>query len=180
MLAYLYFATYTRMTINESSPSCEQRRITFNDDGQRVQLARLELPAPHYICMYRLLPTTPISPSRHHYPQLIAGTNLLIPKGWIAWLAKADCTHITFAQGYYTFECQRHQKEINPGCRVQDQLNTSEPTAPYIIRRELNLRKLLDRKWESNPQPSEQLRPMTIKTSRLYRNRHDSRYTDAI
>ena len=59
ILAYLYCAAYTRMTMNESSPLCEQRRITFNDDGQRVQLARPELPAPHYICMYRLLPTTP-------------------------------------------------------------------------------------------------------------------------
>ena len=26
---------------------------------------------------------------------------------------------------------------MNPGSRVQDQLNTSEPTAPYIIGREL-------------------------------------------
>ena len=52
-----------------------------------------------------------------------------------------------------------------PGCRVQDQLNTSEPTPPYIIGRELNLRKLSGRQWESNPQPSEQLRPMTIKIS---------------
>ena len=34
-----------------------------------------------------------------------------------------------------------------------------------IIRRELNLRKPLGRQWESNPQPSEQLRPITIKTS---------------
>ena len=59
MLGPLYCAAYTRMTMNESSPPCEQRRITFNDDGQRVQLARPELPAPHYICMYRLLPTTP-------------------------------------------------------------------------------------------------------------------------
>ena len=54
---------------------------------------------------------------------------------------------------------------MNPGCRVQDQLNTSEPTAPYIISRELNLIKLPGRQSESNPQPSEQLRPMTIKTS---------------
>ena len=75
MLAYLYCAAYTRMTMNESSPPCEQRRITFNDDGQRVQLARLELPAPHYICMYRLLPTTLPTPSRHYYLRLIAGTN---------------------------------------------------------------------------------------------------------
>ena len=29
MLAYLYCAAYTRMTMNESSPPCEQRRITF-------------------------------------------------------------------------------------------------------------------------------------------------------
>ena len=54
---------------------------------------------------------------------------------------------------------------MNPGCRVQDQLNTSEPTASYIIGLELHLWKLPDRQWESNPQPSEQLRPMTIKTS---------------
>ena len=59
MLAYLYCAAYIRMTMNESSPPCEQRRITFNDEEQRVQLARPELPAPHYIRMYRLLPTTP-------------------------------------------------------------------------------------------------------------------------
>ena len=54
---------------------------------------------------------------------------------------------------------------MNPGCRVQDQLNTSEPIAPHIIGRELNLRKLFGRQWESNPQPSEQLWPITIKTS---------------
>ena len=54
---------------------------------------------------------------------------------------------------------------MNPGCRVQDQLNTSEPTVPYNTGRELNLRKLPGRQWESNPQPSEQLRSMTIKTS---------------
>ena len=34
MLAYLYCAAYTNMTMNESSPPCEQRRITFNDDGR--------------------------------------------------------------------------------------------------------------------------------------------------
>ena len=34
-----------------------------------------------------------------------------------------------------------------------------------IIGRELNLRKLPGRQWESNPQPSEQLQPITIKTS---------------
>ena len=104
MLAYLYWAAYTRMTMNDSSPPCEQRRITFNDDGQRVQLARPELPAPLYICMYRPLSTTPPSPFRHYYHRLIAGTSLPTPKGWTAWLAKADCMLITFAQGYYRIE----------------------------------------------------------------------------
>ena len=102
MPAFLYCAAYTRMTMNGSSPLSEQRRISFNDDGQTVQLAWPELPAPHYICMYRLLPTTPPSPSRHYYLRLISGTNLPTPKGWIAWLAKADFKQITFAQGYYT------------------------------------------------------------------------------
>ena len=115
--------------------------------------------------MYRLLPTTPLSPSRYYYPRLIAGTNLPTPKGWIAWLGKADCTHITFCPRLLHNWIQRHPKKMNPGCRVQDQLNTSEPTAPYIIGRELNLRKLPNQQWESNPQSSEQLRPMAIKTS---------------
>ena len=52
---------------------------------------------------------------------------------------------------------------MNPGCQVQDQLNTSETTALYIIGRELNVRKLPGQQWESKPQPSEQLRQ--IKTS---------------
>ena len=56
---------------------------------------------------------------------------------------------------------------MNPGCRVQDQLNTSEPTAPYILGRELNLRKLPGRQWESNPQPSEQLRPLLKRPQQL-------------
>ena len=84
ILAYLYCAAYTRMSMNESSPPCEQRRMTFNDDGQRVQLARPELTAPHYIWIHSLLPTTPLSPSRHYYLRLIADTNLPTPKEWIA------------------------------------------------------------------------------------------------
>ena len=76
MLAYLYCAAYTQMTMNETSPPCEQRRITFNDDGQRVQLARLELPAPDYIYMYRLLPTTP---PPHHRLGIITPDLLPVP-----------------------------------------------------------------------------------------------------
>ena len=165
MLVYLYCAAYTWMTMNESSPPCEERRITFNDDGQRVQLARPELPRHITLAYTGCYQLHPHSPSRHYYPRPIAGTNLPIPKGWIAWLAKADCTHITICQSLLHNWMQRHQKKMNLGCPVQDQLNTSEPTAPYIIGRELNLRKLPGRQWESNPQSSEQLQPMTIKTS---------------
>ena len=103
--------------------------------------------------MYRLLPTTPQHRLRHYYPRLIAGTNLPKSKGWIAWLAKAECTHITFAQDYYTIESKENVRKWTQIYRVQDQLSANEPTAPYIIDR------------ESNPQPSEQLRLMTIKTS---------------
>ena len=130
-----------------------------------MQLARLDLPARHYICMYRLLPTTPHHRLRHYYPRLIAGTNLPTSKGWIAWLVKAECTHITFAQDYYTIESKDTRRKRTQVYRVQDQLSANEPTAPYIIGRELNLRRLPGRQWESNPQPSEHLRPMTIKTS---------------
>ena len=67
MLAYLYCAAYTQMTMNESSPPCEQRRITFNDDGQsgstRVTSATLHLhvqAATNYthIAVQALLPPT--------------------------------------------------------------------------------------------------------------------------
>ena len=105
MLAYLYCAAYTRMTMNESLPPCEQSRITFNDDEQRVQRVRPRVTsatlhfhiqaATNYIPHHRLGMIT---------PRLIAGIDLPTPKGWIVWLAKADCTHITFAQGYYTIE----------------------------------------------------------------------------
>ena len=151
MVAYLYCAAYTRMTMNESSPLCEQRRITFNDDGQRVQSVRPELPAPHYICMYRLLPTTSPSPSRHYYPRLIAGTNLQTPKGRLAWLAKADCTHITFSQGYYTIECKGTRRKWT---QVVGSKTNLIPTVPYIIGRELNLRKLPGRQWETGVDPT--------------------------
>ena len=37
-------------------------------------------------------------------------------KWWIAWWAKADCTHITFCPGLLHNWIQRHRKEMNPGC----------------------------------------------------------------
>ena len=105
MLAYLYCAAYTRKTMNESSPPCEQRRIIFNDYGQcAVGSTRVTSATLHLHVQAATLPLHAPSPSRHYHLRLIAGTNLPTPKGWIAWLAKADCTHITIAQGYYTIE----------------------------------------------------------------------------
>ena len=46
------------------------------------------------------------------------------------------------------------QKEMNPGCRAQNQLTTNEPTMPYVKAQEINL-------WtywaigESNTEPFE-------------------------
>ena len=137
----------------------------FNDDGR--ECSRLDPTYQHHITFactgcYQLHPHHRL---RHYYPRLIAGTNLPTSKGWIAWLVKAECTHITFAQGYYTIESKDTWRKWTHVYRVQDQLSANEPTAPYIIGRELNLKKLPGWQWESNPQPSEQLQPMTIKTS---------------
>ena len=93
------------MTRNESSPPCEERCISFNDDGQSaVGLTRVTSFTWHMHVQTATNYTPPPSPSRNYYPWLIVGTKLPTQKGWIAWLAKADCTHITFAQGYYTIE----------------------------------------------------------------------------
>ena len=97
--------------------------LIFDDDGQRVQYAGPELPAPHYICTYRLIPTTPPSPARHYYPRLIAGTNLPTAKGWTAWRARAQSTYITFCPRFLHNWIQMHEKEVNPGEQGQDQLN---------------------------------------------------------
>ena len=84
------------MTMNESSPPCEQRCLTFNDHGQSALW--LDPSYQRHITFactgcYQLHP--------HHHPGIVtpdnAGTNLPTPKGWIAWLVKADCMHISFA-----------------------------------------------------------------------------------
>ena len=54
---------------------------------------------------------------------------------------------------------------MNPGCRVQDQLNTNEPAASYIIGRELNLRNYPVDSGSRTHNLPKQLRPMTITTS---------------
>ena len=63
---------------------------------------------------------------------------------------------------------------MKPGCRVQDQHNTNEPTAPYIIGRELNLRKLLDRQLGVEPITLRTAALDDDKDQRLYRNGHNS------
>ena len=49
--------------------------------------------------------------------------------------------------------------------RNRTPLSQVEEYGDDIVGRELDLRKLPGRKWKTNPQPSEQLRPIKIKTS---------------
>ena len=86
-------------------PSHQGRFHIFNDDGQRVQLAQPKLPAPPYICMYRLLPTTTDLERMDSLVSRLYANNLC-PRLLHNWI-------------------QRHRKEMNPDCQAQDQLNTS-------------------------------------------------------
>ena len=62
-------------------------------------------------------------------------------------------------------QIQRLEREFNPGrgCTRPYSMPVNQ-RAPYITS-EKNIRKLSGRQWESNPQPSKQLQPMTIPTS---------------
>ena len=51
MLEYLYCAAYTRMTMNDPVDRCALHLTMMGRECSWL--------APHYICMYRLLPTTP-------------------------------------------------------------------------------------------------------------------------
>ena len=95
-------------------------------------------------------------------PRQIAGTNLPTPREWIAWLAGA---RTWLSESHYTIKSKGLSGNLTQVEGHKTPLDTNEPTAPYIIGRELNLRKLPGRQWESNSQPSEQLRPIPIKTS---------------
>ena len=111
----------------------------------------------------RQSPTTPPSLQWHYYPRQIAGTNLPTPKGWIALLARAHVHNLLRV-------ITRSNPKFSSGNLTQVEgpktpFDAKEPTAPYIIGQELNPRKLPGQQWQSNQQPSEQLRPMTIQTS---------------
>ena len=104
----------------------------------------------------------PLHCVKHYYPRQIAGINLPTPNGWIAWLARA-CVRTWFGQSHYTIKSKGSSGNWAQVRRTQDPLDANESTAPYITGRELNLRKLSCRQWESNPQPSRQLWPIAIK-----------------
>ena len=73
------------------------------------------------------------------------------------------CTYITCPESLHD-QIRKLEQEFNPGRGAQDLTRCHWINhSPYIVGQELNLRKLPDRQWESNPQPSEQLWPMTIK-----------------
>ena len=56
----------------------EQRRITFNDDGQSAVGSTRVTSATLHLHVQAATNYTP-SPSRHYYPRLIVGTNLPTP-----------------------------------------------------------------------------------------------------
>ena len=84
--------------------------------------------------------------------------------GLITWLARAR-VRTQLAQSHYTIKSKCSSGNLTQVDGHKTPLDANEPTAPYIIAQDLNLRKLPGRQWESNPQPSEQLQPRTIKTS---------------
>ena len=77
MLAYLYCAAYTRMTMNESSPPCEQRRITFYVDGQKVQSAVSSTRVTSATLHLHVQAATNYTP--HHRLGIITPDLLLVP-----------------------------------------------------------------------------------------------------
>ena len=95
----------------------------------------------------------PISPPltciKHYYSRQIAGTNLPTPKGWIPRLARA---HV-YVHNLLRVITHWLERELSQVDSPKISLDANEPTAPYITGRELNLRKLPGRQWESN-QPS--------------------------
>ena len=119
-----------------------QRHITFACTGcyQLHHHHRLGIITPNY-CQYKFT-----------------------EKGWIAWLAKADCMHLTYAQGYYTIESKGTR-------RNEPRLSGPRPTQYQWTNRAVHDRpriksqKIARSAVGVEPKPSEQLRPMTIKTS---------------
>ena len=72
------------------------------------------------VYMYcRQPPTTPPSSHWHYYSRQIARTNLLIPKGWIAWLATAY-VYIRNLLRVITRSNPKARAELNPDQRAQD------------------------------------------------------------
>ena len=69
MLSYLYCAAYTRVTMNESSPPFEQRRIRLSESA--VGSTRVTSTTLHLHVQAATNYTPPPSPSRHYYPDLL-------------------------------------------------------------------------------------------------------------
>ena len=135
-----------------------RRRFTMCDNGYEWRAdskVKLLISATEGSYLY---PT-----SSHYYSRQIAGTNLPTARGWIAWLARPRVYVHNLLQSYYTMESKGSRGNLTEVEGPKILLDANELTAPYIIGWELNLRKLPV--GSGNPQPSEQLRPMTIKVS---------------
>ena len=107
-------------------------------------------------------------PHPHHRIGIITPDKLPVPfyrpRGVDSLVSYSMCVCTWLARGHYTIKSKGSSENLTQVVRPKSPLDTNEPTTPYIIGWELNLRRLLVRQWKSNPQPLEHLRPMTIKT----------------
>ena len=129
----------------------------FNDDGR--ECSRLDPTYQSHITFactgcYQLHPHHRL---RHYYPRLIAGTNLPTSKGWIAWLAKAECMYIIFAQDYYTIESKDTERKWT------QVLSGPRPTQYQWTNRAVHYRPRI--KSQKTAQSAEGVEPTTFRTA---------------
>ena len=96
----------------------------------------------------------------HHrleiFTRLIVDANLPTSKVWIAWLAMADCTHITFSQGYY---------KLNPKAPEgnEPRLSSPRPTQCHWTNRAVHYRPRI--KSQKTPRSAVGVEPTTFRTA---------------
>ena len=110
-------------------------------------------------------PTTPPINALALLPLTNCRYKITDPEGMDNLVSWSTCVRTGLTQGHYMIKSKGSSENLTQVEGPKTPLDANEQTTPYIICRELNLRKLPGRQWESNPQTSEQLRPMTIKTS---------------
>ena len=117
-------------------------------------------------------PTTPpLILRKALLPRQIASTNLPTPKGWIAWLARAQVNVHNLLQSHYTIKFNGSSRNWTQIDGPKIALDANEPTMLYITGRDFNLRKLPGRQW-SWTHTFQTAATDNVKGWCLYRNSH--------